>query len=133
MKHLIIALMLITSAHAAKPSRIVNDATSLLHHFASGYGPTTQILCGAVAPISEGIMVWRTQHRELTSREVHTMIASCLLGPLGPFLVSKLFRDLNPYRPQRNQAYVGHTVLGTDPDYFIRMQLHRTYKEGLYR
>lgn len=102
---------------------------------AASASPVTDIFCGALKPIAAGFITWKTKGRELTSREVHVMLAGCFAGPLGEWLMNRWFDRLGPlriYKPKKNEASVGWKVLGVDPDPFIRLQLHRTWRDGLY-
>ena len=56
---------------------------------AGAWGVGTTFGCMALSPIVAGALVNANEHRELTSREVHVMLADCTIPFIGGWLMGK--------------------------------------------
>ncbi|MBV9970267.1 MAG: hypothetical protein JO228_09805 [Xanthobacteraceae bacterium] len=63
-----------------------------------GFGTTFG--CMALSPIIAGALVNANEHRELTSREVHVMIADCTIPFVGGWLMGKYFDTIEAKPPE---------------------------------
>jgi uncharacterized membrane protein len=61
--------------------------------------------CMALSPIIVGVLVDAKEHRELTSREVHVMMADCTIPLVGGWLMGKYFDsiEVKPAAPDTAQ------------------------------
>jgi hypothetical protein len=50
----------------------------------------------SLSPIVAGILVNANEHRELTSREVHVMLADCTIPFVGGWLMEKYWDSIEP-------------------------------------
>jgi hypothetical protein len=60
----------------------------------ASWGLGTTFGCMALSPIIAGALVNANEHRELTSREVHVMMANCTIPFVGGWLMEKYFDSL---------------------------------------
>jgi copper(I)-binding protein len=56
----------------------------------------TTVGCMSLSPIVAGILVNANEHRELTSREVHVMLADCTIPFVGGWLMEKYWDSIEP-------------------------------------
>jgi hypothetical protein len=75
----------------------------------ASWGLGTTFGCMALSPIIAGALVNANEHRELTSREVHVMMANCTIPFVGGWLMGKLFDSIEtkppvPGAPQQANA-----------------------------
>jgi hypothetical protein len=70
------------------------------------WGVGTTFGCLALSPIIAGALVDANEHRQLTSREVHVMMADCTIPFVGGWLMGKYFDSLEakPGAPGAQQA-----------------------------
>jgi uncharacterized membrane protein len=68
---------------------------------AGAWGAGTTFGCMALSPIVAGALVNANEHRQLTSREVHVMLADCAIPFIGGWLMGKYWDGL--------EARQGHT------------------------
>jgi uncharacterized membrane protein len=73
---------------------------------AAAWGAGTTFGCFALSPIVAGALVNANEHRELTSREVHVMIADCTIPFVGGWLMGKYWDSLEAQ--QRAAGHVQH-------------------------
>jgi hypothetical protein len=52
--------------------------------------------CLALSPIVAGYLVNANEHRELTSREVHVLLADCTVPLVGGWLMNRYFDSITP-------------------------------------
>ncbi len=52
--------------------------------------------CLALSPIVAGYLVNANEHRELTSREVHVLLADCTIPLVGGWLMNRYFDSITP-------------------------------------
>jgi hypothetical protein len=50
-----------------------------------------------LSPIVAGALVSANEHRELTSREVHVLLADCTIPFVGGWLMNKYFDAIEPH------------------------------------
>jgi hypothetical protein len=62
----------------------------------AAWGLGTTFGCMALSPIIAGALVNANEHRELTSREVHVMLANCTIPFVGGWLMGKYFDSIEP-------------------------------------
>jgi hypothetical protein len=60
----------------------------------ASWGLGTTFGCMALSPIIAGALVNANEHRELTSREVHVMMANCTIPFVGGWLMERYFDSL---------------------------------------
>jgi len=104
------------SSLASSPSRNVASASNGVNGAASGtyvaeayrggeyqgalvakfWGAGTTFGCMALSPIVAGLIVNNNEHRQLTSREVHVMLADCTIPFVGGWLMGKYFDSIEP-------------------------------------
>jgi hypothetical protein len=60
----------------------------------ASWGLGTTFGCMALSPIIAGALVNANEHRELTSREVHVMMANCTIPLVGGWLMEKYFDSI---------------------------------------
>jgi hypothetical protein len=77
-----------------------------------GFGTTFG--CLALSPIIAGALVSANEHRQLTSREVHVMMADCTIPLVGGWLMGKYFDSIEakPPEPGAQQASAGPAAPG---------------------
>jgi len=63
------------------------------------WGVGTTFGCWALSPIIAGALVDATEHRQLTSREVHVMMADCTIPFVGGWLMGKFFDSIEAKPP----------------------------------
>ncbi len=73
---------------------------------AGAWAAGTTFGCMALSPIVAGALVNANEHRQLTSREVHVMLADCAIPFVGGWLMGKYWDGLEAR--QRAQAHVQH-------------------------
>jgi hypothetical protein len=73
---------------------------------AGAWGVGTTFGCMALSPIVAGALVNANEHRELTSREVHVMLADCTIPFVGGWLMGKYWDSLEAR--QRADRHVQH-------------------------
>ncbi len=61
---------------------------------AAAWGAGTTFGCMALSPIVAGALVNANEHRQLTSREVHVMLADCAIPFIGGWLMGKYWDGL---------------------------------------
>jgi uncharacterized membrane protein len=61
---------------------------------AKAWGIGTTFGCWALSPIVAGALVDAKEHRQLTSREVHVMLADCTIPFVGGWLMGKYFDSI---------------------------------------
>jgi hypothetical protein len=61
---------------------------------AAFWGIGTTVGCMSLSPIVAGILVNANEHRQLTSREVHIMLADCTIPFVGGWLMEKYWDSL---------------------------------------
>jgi hypothetical protein len=62
------------------------------------WGTGTTIGCLALSPIVAGALVDANEHRELTSREVHVLLADCTIPIIGGWLMNRYFDSIEAHR-----------------------------------
>jgi uncharacterized membrane protein len=67
-----------------------------------GFGTTFG--CMVLSPMIAGALVDANEHRELTSREVHVMLADCAIPFAGGWLMGKYFDSLEARPPEAGAA-----------------------------
>jgi hypothetical protein len=65
----------------------------------ASWGLGTTFGCMALSPIIAGALVNANEHRELTSREVHVMMANCTIPFVGGWLMGKYFDSIEAKQP----------------------------------
>jgi hypothetical protein len=70
----------------------------------ASWGLGTTFGCMALSPIIAGALVNANEHRELTSREVHVMMANCTIPIVGGWLMGKYFDSLEAKPPAATPA-----------------------------
>jgi hypothetical protein len=70
----------------------------------ASWGLGTTFGCMALSPIIAGALVSANEHRELTSREVHVMMANCTIPIVGGWLMGKYFDSLEAKPPAPTPA-----------------------------
>jgi hypothetical protein len=60
------------------------------------WGAGTTVGCLALSPIVAGALVDANEHRELTSREVHVLLADCTIPIIGGWLMNRYFDAIEP-------------------------------------
>ena len=70
----------------------------------ASWGLGTTFGCMALSPIIAGALVNANEHRELTSREVHVMMANCTIPFVGGWLMGKYFDSLEAKPPAPTPA-----------------------------
>jgi hypothetical protein len=80
----------------------------------ASWGLGTTFGCMALSPIIAGALVNANEHRELTSREVHVMMANCTIPFVGGWLMGKYFDSIEakPAVPDAQQANAGPAAPG---------------------
>jgi uncharacterized membrane protein len=73
---------------------------------AGAWAAGTTFGCMALSPIVAGALVNANEHRQLTSREVHVMLADCTLPFIGGWLMGKYWDGLEAR--QRAQGHAQH-------------------------
>jgi hypothetical protein len=73
---------------------------------AAAWGAGTTFGCMALSPIVAGALVNANEHRQLTSREVHVMLADCTIPFIGGWLMGKYWDSLEAR--QRAERHVQH-------------------------
>jgi hypothetical protein len=73
---------------------------------AGAWSAGTSFGCMALSPIVAGALVNANEHRQLTSREVHVMLADCTLPFIGGWLMGKYWDGLEAR--QRAAGHVQH-------------------------
>jgi uncharacterized membrane protein len=73
---------------------------------AASWGVGTTFGCFALSPIVAGALVNANEHRQLTSREVHVMLADCTIPFVGGWLMGKYWDSLEAR--QRADGHVQH-------------------------
>jgi hypothetical protein len=63
---------------------------------AAFWGIGTTVGCMSLSPIVAGILVNANEHRQLTSREVHIMLADCTIPIVGGWLMEKYWDSIEP-------------------------------------
>jgi hypothetical protein len=63
---------------------------------ANVWGAGTTAGCLALSPIVAGYLVNANEHRELTSREVHVLLADCTIPLIGGWLMNRYFDSITP-------------------------------------
>jgi hypothetical protein len=71
----------------------------------ASWGLGTTFGCMALSPIIAGALVNANEHRELTSREVHVMMANCTIPLVGGWLMERYFDSIEakPAAPDTGQ------------------------------
>jgi hypothetical protein len=100
------------SANAEAGSNAANGATTstyLAEAYRGGdyqgaavakfWGLGTTFGCMALSPIIAGALVDANEHRQLTSREVHVMMADCTIPFVGGWLMGKWFDNIEAKPP----------------------------------
>ena len=64
------------------------------HTTALAWGVGTTVGCMSLSPIVAGFLVNANEHRQLTSREVHIMLADCTIPFVGGWLMEKYWDSL---------------------------------------
>jgi hypothetical protein len=67
------------------------------------WGAGTTFGCWALSPIIAGALVNANEHRQLTSREVHVMMADCTIPLVGGWLMGKWFDTIEAKPPAPDQ------------------------------
>jgi hypothetical protein len=70
----------------------------------ASWGLGTTFGCMALSPIIAGALVNANEHRELTSREVHVMMANCTIPFVGGWLMGKYFDSIEAKPPAPGNA-----------------------------
>jgi uncharacterized membrane protein len=70
---------------------------------AGAWGVGTTFGCFALSPIVAGALVNANEHRQLTSREVHVMLADCTIPFIGGWLMGRYWDSL-----EARQHATGH-------------------------
>ena len=73
---------------------------------AAAWGAGTTFGCMALSPIVAGALVNANEHRQLTSREVHVMLADCTIPFIGGWLMGKYWDSLEAR--QRADGHAQH-------------------------
>jgi hypothetical protein len=71
---------------------------------AKAWGIGTTFGCMALSPIIAGALVDANEHRQLTSREVHVMLADCTIPFVGGWLMGKYFDSIEAKPPAPEPA-----------------------------
>jgi uncharacterized membrane protein len=74
------------------------------------WGVGTTFGCFALSPIVAGALVNANEHRQLTSREVHVMLADCTIPFIGGWLMGRYWDGLEAR--QRAQGHAQHASAG---------------------
>jgi uncharacterized membrane protein len=61
---------------------------------ANFWGTGTTFACLGLSPIISGVLVNANEHRQLTSREVHVMLADCTIPFIGGWLMGKYWDSI---------------------------------------
>jgi hypothetical protein len=79
----------------------------------ASWGLGTTFGCMALSPIIAGAFVNANEHRELTSREVHVMMANCTIPFVGGWLMERYFDSIEAKPPAAGaqQTSVGPAAL----------------------
>jgi hypothetical protein len=70
----------------------------------ASWGLGTTFGCMALSPIIAGALVNANEHRELTSREVHVMMANCTIPFVGGWLMERYFDSIEAKPPAPGNA-----------------------------
>jgi hypothetical protein len=70
----------------------------------ASWGLGTTFGCLALSPIIAGALVNANEHRELTSREVHVMMANCTIPFVGGWLMERYFDSIEAKPPAPGNA-----------------------------
>jgi hypothetical protein len=74
------------------------------------WGVGTTFGCMALSPIVAGALVNANEHRQLTSREVHVMLADCTIPFVGGWLMGKYFDSIEARPPETGAAQQASTA-----------------------
>jgi hypothetical protein len=80
---------------------------------AGSWAVGTTFGCLALSPIVAGALVNANEHRQLTSREVHVMLADCTIPFIGGWLMGKYWDGLEGR--QRAQGHPQHASVSAAP------------------